>query len=140
MRLISDDEAKLAEGLIGFQETGDLTSLFVSRDARIHLDELTSTMTFLEGHADLVADEAGRRHITSVKALRAAFARPPAKRLRMAGTLDKQAQYRDGLAFCRAVLQKSGKQGLRAALASPDNLPSKAEIADPPAWLRRVHG
>jgi uncharacterized protein (DUF2342 family) len=30
--------------------------------------------------------------------------------------------------------------GFNAVFAEPANLPSKAEIHDPAAWVRRVHG
>ena len=50
------------------------------------------------------------------------------------------AQYRDGAAFVRGVMAKAGMDGFNAVWAEPANLPSKAEIGDPEAWVRRVHG
>jgi uncharacterized protein (DUF2342 family) len=50
------------------------------------------------------------------------------------------AQYRDGAAFVRAVVDKVGMADFNAVWAEPANLPSKAEIGDPAAWVRRVHG
>jgi uncharacterized protein (DUF2342 family) len=52
----------------------------------------------------------------------------------------KTAQYRDGAAFVRGVRRKVGTAGFNAVWSAPDLLPTPAEIADPDAWVRRVHG
>ena len=59
---------------------------------------------------------------------------------RLLGLDAKMAQYRDGAAFVRGVVDKVGMEGFNAVWAEPANLPSKAEIGDPTAWVRRVHG
>lgn len=104
--------------------------------------EITATMTLLEGHADFISDRLGRRHIPSVRHLRRAFARDgePTVLSRLVPSLDKNAQYRDGLRFCRTVAAKGGVKSLNEAFASPASLPSMEEIGDPSAWLGRVHG
>ena len=51
----------------------------------------------------------------------------------------KLAQYRRGAAFCRAVIEKVGVEGLNAAYESAEFLPP-GEISDPDEWVRRVHG
>ena len=40
----------------------------------------------------------------------------------------------------RAAVDAVGMDGFNAVWAGPENLPSKAEIGDPAAWVRRVHG
>ena len=50
------------------------------------------------------------------------------------------AQYRDGAAFVRTVVDKAGMAEFNAIWATPDHLPSKAEIHDPDAWMARVLG
>ena len=50
------------------------------------------------------------------------------------------AQYRDGAAFVRAVVDAEGMAGFNAVWATPDHLPSKAEIHDPALWMTRVLG
>ena len=50
------------------------------------------------------------------------------------------AQYRDGAKFVRGVVDKVGMAEFNAVFAGPDNLPTKAEIADPNAWVTRVLG
>jgi uncharacterized protein (DUF2342 family) len=52
----------------------------------------------------------------------------------------KLAQYRDGAAFVRGARRRVGTAGLNAVWTSPDLLPTPAEIGDPDAWVRRVHG
>ncbi len=141
MLRIADDESRLREGLAGWRSTRDAAALVTSPSARRDLASLTATMTFLEGHADHVADTAGRRHIPTVRALRAAFRRPEATLMaRVSRSFDKGAQYRDGLEFCRQVRARKGALALSAAFSAPDALPTPAEIADPPSWVARIHG
>lgn len=141
MTRLAEDEASLIDGLAGWRANGDLAALVTSPPARADLERLTATMTFLEGHADHVADTAGRRHIPTVRALRAAFHRPEATLVaRLSKSFDKGAQYRDGLEFCRQVRSRRGALALSAAFGSPDTLPTAAEIADPSLWIARVHG
>jgi coenzyme F420 biosynthesis associated uncharacterized protein len=104
-------------------------------------------MSLLEGHADVVMDGVGPTVIPTVDEIRAKFN----QRRKGAGYLDrvlrrllgleaKMAQYRDGAAFVRGVVDKAGMDDFNAVWAEPANLPSKAEIGDPAAWVRRVHG
>jgi coenzyme F420 biosynthesis associated uncharacterized protein len=109
------------------------------------VDRVTGVMSLLEGHADVVMDGVGPRVIPSVREIRAKFN----KRRKGAGSFDrvlrrvlgldaKMAQYRDGAKFVRAVVDKAGMAEFNAVWDRPENLPSKAEIADPPAWINRV--
>ena len=141
-RAVLDDESSLLEGLVGWARSGDAAAVVATGEGAERLTGIVSTMTFLEGYADHVADEVGRRLVPTVKRLRRAFARKePRSRLgRLAGSLNKDAQYREGLEFCRRVTRRGGRDALRAAFAAPESLPTRAEIADPEAWLRRVHG
>ena len=52
----------------------------------------------------------------------------------------KLAQYVKGGAFVGAVVDQVGMPAFNAVWTSPETLPTRAEIADPPAWVRRVHG
>jgi coenzyme F420 biosynthesis associated uncharacterized protein len=117
---------------------------------RVVLDEVGAVMALLEGHADVTMDAVGRTVVPSVRRIRRRF---EARRDGAAGTggmrkalravlgMDvKLAQYRDGAAFVRAVRRRVGTDGLNAVWTAADALPSAAEIADPAAWVRRVHG
>jgi len=59
---------------------------------------------------------------------------------RLMGMDAKIAQYRNGADFVRGVVHRVGHNGLNAVWAAAENLPTPAEIADPTAWVRRVHG
>ena len=58
---------------------------------------------------------------------------------RVLGLDAKLAQYRDGAKFVREVRRSVGTAGFNAVFASAENLPLPQEIADPRAWVRRVH-
>ncbi len=111
------------------------------------LDRITAVMSLLEGHADVVMDGVGPEVIPSVAEIRNKFN----KRRKSASGLDKiirkllgfdakMAQYRNGAAFVRGVVDKVGMEGFNEVWASPEQLPSRVEIGDPDAWVRRVHG
>jgi coenzyme F420 biosynthesis associated uncharacterized protein len=102
-------------------------------------------MSLLEGHADVVMDGVGPRVIPSVASIRKKFDR----RRKGVGTLDrllrrllgldiKMAQYRDGAAFVRGVVDKVGMVEFNAVWERPEHLPSKAELTDHDAWIGRV--
>lgn len=141
-KAILDDDSSLVEGLIGWARTGDPAAFVATGEGAERLTGLVATMTFLEGHADHVADEVGRALVPTVRKLRKAFSRggSGSRLARLAGSLNKDAQYREGLEFCRAVARRGGPHALRAAFSRPEALPTRDEIADPEAWLRRVHG
>ncbi|MBB2925307.1 zinc-dependent metalloprotease [Cellulomonas cellasea] len=114
------------------------------------VDEVGAVMALLEGHADVAMDAVGRSVVPSVRRIRARFearrdagarSRGPERVVRRLLGLDaKLAQYRDGAAFVRAVRTAVGTDGLNAVWAAPEHLPSAREIAEPGAWVRRVHG
>jgi coenzyme F420 biosynthesis associated uncharacterized protein len=124
---------------------GSLVDLLGTPEQKEIVDRVTGVMSLLEGHADVVMDGVGPRVIPSVAQIRASFD----ERRKGVGILDrllrrllgldaKMAQYRDGAAFVRHVVDKVGMDDFNAVWAGPENLPSKAEIADPAAWVTRV--
>lgn len=141
-RTVFEADTPLAAGLLGWARTGDAASLLAGGEAGVALSELVATMTFLEGHADHTADNAGRGHVRTVLALRRAFSRPAgATGLgRFSASFDKSAQYRDGLRFCERVTAMRGRAALLGAFAEPGNLPRPDELAEPRRWLNRVGG
>ncbi|MDQ1105344.1 zinc-dependent metalloprotease [Nocardioides zeae] len=126
---------------------GSLVDLLGSPEQRAIIDRVTGVMSLLEGHADVVMDGVGPSVIPSVRRIRKAFEQRRdglgfLDRLvrRMIGLDAKMAQYRDGAAFVRHVVDRVGMEDFNAVWATPDHLPSKAEIADPAAWVARVRG
>jgi coenzyme F420 biosynthesis associated uncharacterized protein len=151
------DPAKVAQVLgEGVKRLGDvlrgdddvsLLEMFSSARQREILDRMTAVMSLLEGHADVVMDGVGPEVIPTVEQIRSRFN----ERRKGAGYLDrvlrkllgldaKMAQYRNGAAFVRGAVAKVGMEGFNAVWAEPANLPTRPEIGDPDAWVRRVHG
>jgi len=141
------DAVKRIGDVVRGEEEVSLLDLFSTAEQRVVMDRLTGVMSLLEGHADVVMDGVGPQVIPSVDDIRRKFN----QRRKGTGYLDrvlrrllgldaKMAQYRDGAAFVRAVVDAVGMDGFNAVWAGPENLPSKAEIGDPAAWVRRVHG
>jgi coenzyme F420 biosynthesis associated uncharacterized protein len=124
-----------------------LTGL-VDDEQKQRLADVTAVMALLEGHADVAMDAVGPALVPSVAHIRARFearrdsagTRADQVLRRLLGMDAKIAQYRDGAAFVREVTQRVGQEGLNAVWTSPDTLPTAREIADPRAWVRRVHG
>ena len=119
---------------------------------RLVFDEVGALMALLEGHADVAMDAVGPAVVPTVRRIRQRFeARRSGSRTGRRGSADrvlrrllgldlKLAQYREGAAFVREVSGAVGQDGLNAVWAGPANLPGAREIADPRAWVRRVHG
>ena len=108
------------------------------------VDRITAVMSLLEGHADVVMDGVGPDVIGSIVEIRRRFdvrrqGQGFDKIIRKLLGLDaKMRQYRDGAAFCKAVIAAVGMDGLNRVWTSPETLPTKAEIADPQIWLDRM--
>lgn len=109
------------------------------------IDRMQAAMALVEGHAEHVMDAAGESLVADLPRLRRALDASRAERSPMAGMLErllgldlKLRQYREGRAFCDAVVARAGMTGLNTAFAGPEQLPTLAEIADAESWLSRV--
>ncbi len=146
---LDDGFKRLVEGLRSVRRDGvaqnGLLDLLGSPEQKAVLDRVTGMMSLLEGHADVVMDGVGPQVIPSVRAIRTSFD----QRRKGVGTLDrvlrrllgldaKMAQYRDGAAFVRGVVDTAGMEQFNAVWERPENLPSKAELGDHAAWMARV--
>ncbi|WP_109470900.1 zinc-dependent metalloprotease [Ornithinimicrobium cavernae] len=125
----------------------DITQVLATPEQRERLAEVTAVMSLLEGHADVIMDDVGPSVIPTVATIRRRFQ----ERRKGSGSVDrvlrrllgldaKMAQYRDGAVFVRTVTDEVGRDGFNRVWESPQTLPRAAEIADPAAWVRRVHG
>lgn len=124
-----------------------LFALLQAPEQRAVMDRLLALATLLEGHADHVMDAVGPAVVASVDTIRHKFTERRQggglgdRILRAVLGLDaKLRQYAEGAAFTRHVVDAVGMAGFNAVWTSPETLPSRAEITDPEAWLRRVHG
>ncbi|MDI2030762.1 zinc-dependent metalloprotease [Saccharopolyspora sp. TS4A08] len=133
--------ADSSPGVVGLLE------LLQSPEQRAALDRIIAISTLLEGHADHVMDAVGPQVVPSVGTIRRRFT----ERRAGGGVLDrilrsllgvdaKIRQYAQGAAFTDHVVDRVGMSGFNAVWAHPDNLPTRSEITDPDAWIRRVHG
>ena len=140
----------VARALRGADDVPGLDSLLRPGERRV-FEEVGAVMALLEGHADVAMDAVGAAVVPTVARIRARFearrsghgrrGRRADRVLRRLLGLDlKLAQYREGAAFVRAVTGAVGQDGLNAVWDAPANLPGAREIADPRAWVRRVHG
>ncbi|HYP44831.1 MAG TPA: zinc-dependent metalloprotease [Propionibacteriaceae bacterium] len=136
---------KLVESLQSGEEFS-IVDLIQSPAQREVVGRVTAVMSLLEGHADVVMDGVGPDVIASIEEIRAKFnirrqGQGFDKVIRKLLGLDaKMRQYRDGAEFCRQVIAQVGMDGFNRVWTSPETLPSKVEIADPEAWVARVHG
>lgn len=124
-----------------------LAEVFLTPELKAKIGELTAVMSLLEGHADVVMDDVGPSVIPSVAVIREKFTQRRAglgvfDRMirRVLGLEAKMRQYADGAVFVRAVVDRVGIDGFNAVWTSPQTLPSAADMADPAAWVARVHG
>lgn len=128
-------------------DTLAVVELLQGPEQRAVLDKLLALTTLLEGHADHVMDAVGPAVVPSVTTIRYRFT----ARRRGGGVLDrllrallgveaKVKQYAVGSAFTDHVVLATGMDGFNAVWQSPETLPTRAELTDPGAWVRRVHG
>ncbi|KWW98200.1 coenzyme F420 biosynthesis-associated protein [Carbonactinospora thermoautotrophica] len=145
VRALTDDRRRAQAD----EETEPLSlfDLVQTREQRVILNRLTALMSLLEGHAEYVMDGVGPAVIPSVTEIREKFqqrrtnvSRIDAMVRRLLGMDLKLRQYREGERFVRTVVDRVGMSGFNRVWTSPNTLPSKQEIADPDAWVTRVHG
>jgi coenzyme F420 biosynthesis associated uncharacterized protein len=141
--LLDDGLKRVAEAVRG--GGGSVFDVLGSPEQKAIVDRVTGVMSLLEGHADVVMDGVGPQVIPSVGKIRAGFDRRRKgigvldRVLRKALGLDvKMAQYRDGAKFVRGVVDRVGMTEFNAVWEAAEHLPSRAEIADPDAWVARV--
>lgn len=145
-QLLTDDGplSRLGGGHRRGSRLAGLGDLFSSPEQRAVFDQVTAVMSLMEGHADVMMDRVGTSVIPTLPAIRRAFENRrdrqgwPALVQKLLGLDLKRAQYRDGAAFCRAVIGRVGVDGLNRVFEGPDLVPTLTEIHGPQQWLQRV--
>ena len=124
---------------------GSLVEAVQSPEQREIFDKMTGVMSLLEGHADVVMDDVGPQVIPSVGLIRERFTarRNSPKAIdalarRALGMDMKMRQYTEGAAFVRHVVDDIGMSGFNQVWTSPETLPTRNEIANPGAWVKRM--
>ncbi|WP_200531192.1 zinc-dependent metalloprotease [Halorubrum sp. LN27] len=104
--------------------------------------ELQAAMTAVEGYAEVLMDRAfdGEYADLRRKLDERRGGGGPIQRLarRLLGLGLKRRQYEQGAAFFREVADARGIEAAGAVWERPENLPTRAELDDPAAWLVRV--
>ncbi len=127
---------------------GSLVELLQTPEQRVVMDRVTAFMSLLEGHAEHVMDGVGPSVVPSVAQIRERFDERrkerggPMDRLlrRLLGLDLKALQYAEGSRFVGHAVGAVGMAGFNRVWESPAQLPTRAEITDPAAWVTRVHG
>lgn len=121
-----------------------MLDLVVAPQAKQELSRVTAVMSLLEGHADVLMDLAGAPVIDSLAAIRQRFEARRARGgvsgmiARLTAMDAKLAQYRQGAAFCRRVIDQTSMTRLNLVFTAPELLPSSEEIDHPDLWLART--
>ncbi|GAB3790173.1 zinc-dependent metalloprotease [Nocardioides ungokensis] len=143
-KLLDDGLKRVTEAIKGGGGSSLIDAIGTPEQKEI-IERVTGVMSLLEGHADVVMDGVGPTVIPTVAEIRRSFDRRrkgvgPLDRVlrRLLGLDAKMAQYRDGAAFVRGVVGKVGMHEFNAVWDRPENLPTKAEIGEPAAWVSRV--
>ncbi len=124
---------------------GAWIELLMSAEQRETFRSVQAAMAVIEGYSNYVMREVARERLKSFDTIEHRLEererlRTPAEQLilRLTGLDIKLEQYRRGEAFCRAVAERYGPEGLRLLWRSPQTLPRYEELDDPEAWYRRV--
>ena len=117
----------------------NLTSGSLDRES---LGQLDTTMTAVEGYAELVMDRAFDEEYADLrrKVEQRRTGRGPVQKLirRLLGLSVKRRQYERGKEFFEAVVDRRGMGVAARAWDAPESLPTDAELDDPDAWIARV--
>jgi coenzyme F420 biosynthesis associated uncharacterized protein len=146
-RRLSGAVGELVKVVRGQGDGEGVMAVIASPEQRVVLDRITAFMSLVEGHAEYVMNAIPASVIPSQEAIEKRFT---ARRRKGGNALDrllrrllgldaKTRQYVDGSAFVRTVVDRVGLDGFNAIWTSPQTLPTKAEIAEPLSWIKRVH-
>ena len=132
------------------RRTPDIIAAAQTEEQRAILDEITGLMSVLEGHADVVMDEVDISVVPTVAQIRNRFEGRRASQAAVRGAdslwrkalgMDaKMAQYREGAAFVRALMDQGGMAMVNRLWEAPENLPNIEEVREPSLWLARMRG
>ncbi|MDT4959793.1 MAG: hypothetical protein QOD31_3592, partial [Pseudonocardiales bacterium] len=146
-RRLSGAVSELVKVIRGQGDGSGVMAVIATPEQRAILDRVTAFMSLVEGHAEYVMNAVSPDVIPSQEAIEKRFAQRrrrggnPLDRLlrKLLGMEAKTRQYVDGSAFVRSVVDRVGVDNFNAIWTSRETLPTKAEIAEPPRWIARVH-
>ena len=134
------------KGKSAFGEHG-LIGLVASEEQLNAMSRLTALMSVLEGHGEVVMDEAARDLVPEAdyfhSVLRARRADPSSTSSvasRLLGLDAKLRQYEEGERFVRHLRDTGGPSLVAELFQAPEHLPSLEELRNPQRWLERESG
>jgi coenzyme F420 biosynthesis associated uncharacterized protein len=132
-------------GLVDTVREDGIATLALGPERRELFDRMQALMAVLEGYAEHVMDAVGGDVLDDLDSMRVALNRRRRERSgflrlfeRLIGMDLKLRQYEQGKRFCDAVVARGGIEALNRAWASPEAMPTLAELDDPVAWLERT--
>jgi coenzyme F420 biosynthesis associated uncharacterized protein len=135
------DPARLVEAF----RDGGLAALVQTKEQRALMGRMQAAMAVIEGYSEHVMDAIAAEAIPGHEGLRAAMdarrrSRSAPERLieGLLGLDMKMRQYEEGKVFCDGVVAEAGMEALNRVWASPESLPTPAELEHPLEWLTRV--
>jgi coenzyme F420 biosynthesis associated uncharacterized protein len=146
-RRVSAALGELVNVVRGQGDGSGLMAVIATPEQRAVIDRITAFMSLVEGHAEYVMNAIPSSVIPTQESIEARFAQRRRKggnvldrfMRRVLGLDSKTRQYIDGSAFVRGVVDRVGVDGFNVIWTSKQTLPSKAEIAEPLNWIKRVH-
>ncbi|MCU1591263.1 MAG: hypothetical protein JWP11_2519 [Frankiales bacterium] len=140
--------ARLKNAVTQLPRGGSVVELLQTPEQKVVLDRVTAFMSLLEGHAEHVMDGVGPSVVPTVTTIRARF---DERRREGSGLVDrvlrrmlgldlKALQYAEGKVFVDRAVREVGMAGFNRVWESPETLPTRQEIREPMAWVRRIHG
>ena len=114
------------------------------------IKQVTALMSVIEGHAEVMMDRVGQEHISDLETIRKKFDRRRARRkaglfgfveraiISILGLEEKMAQYKNGQVFVATAIELVGLEAFNQIFEQLENMPTEAELKDPPAWVTRV--
>ncbi|CAB4820758.1 unannotated protein [freshwater metagenome] len=135
---------EMASGQNPMREVG-AAGLIASEEQLEVMRRLSALMSVLEGHGEVVMDEAARdlvpdaQHFHSVLRQRRQHPSAPSRILNQVLGLDaKLRQYEEGETFIRALREAKGPAFVTSLFDGPENLPSMEELKEPSLYLART--
>jgi putative hydrolase len=134
-----------SKGMEALENIDDALPVVQTERHRGALDRLHAFVALFEGYArhsceEVAADTTG--DTTTIDEGMSRHHASPSEAQRMLATALGVSHDRTletaGKTFCAAVIELRGLPSLNRAWEAPDNLPSRAEIKDPFAWMERV--
>lgn len=135
---------EVRQGRNPFEEAGVIGAL-ATPDQREVIQKLQALMSILEGHGELVMNQAVSSAVPEAEAFHRVLTERRKQRsvlskafYQLIGLEAKLSQYSKGAAFLQEVQNSGGRELLSRLWEGPEWMPSLSELNQPSAWLKRA--